>query len=194
MNHPPDPDALHGHQIRTTWMGAEILTLADLWPDPARAMIVGVNPAPASVRAGHYYQGANSRTAMTRLQSAGLLPPSTGGFLDDAALAEGVGFTDVVKRPTARAADLSSDELRHGRNLLNDQLAGRHVPLIICVFRPAVEAILGRSGSPGFQDARTGAGTLVFRMPGPYSPREDVDRVMATLAGHLDGADGSGAG
>lgn len=48
-------DPLVDYQSVEEWMDAEVLTLADVWPESPRAMIVGLNPAPASVAAGHYY-------------------------------------------------------------------------------------------------------------------------------------------
>lgn len=42
-------------QTRIEWMGESVLTLEDVWPNRPRGMIVRLNPAPASVEAGHYY-------------------------------------------------------------------------------------------------------------------------------------------
>lgn len=134
-----------GHQVEVTLGGQSLVTLADLWPDPCRAVIVGVNPAPKSVDAGHYYQGSNGRTAITRLRAAGLLPPAHGGSADDEAFASGIGFTDLVKRPTRSANDLTPAEMAAGRAELRDKLAAHAVPLVVCVFKPAVAALLGRA-------------------------------------------------
>lgn len=175
-----------GHQTHVTVDGALILTLADLWPELCRAVIVGVNPAPRSVEAGHYYQGAAGRRALARLRTAGLLPPDGGGFADDEAVAAGVGFTDVVKRPTRRATDLSARELAEGRERLRAGPQVRRVPLIVCVFKPAVEALLDRAAPPGFQPEEF-AGSRVFRLPGPYAPSAEAERVMGELAAHLEG-------
>jgi TDG/mug DNA glycosylase family protein len=63
------------------------------------------------------------------------------------------------------------------------------VPLIVCVFRHPVEALLGRkaAGGPGLQEARTEWGAQVFRMPGPYDAVAKADLVMAELKKTLDG-------
>lgn len=95
---------LIGYQIREDWMGAEVLTLADLWPAETRAMIVGLNPAPASVTAGHYYQGQVGQTQLRRLASAGLFRQISGRYFEEAAIESGTGFTDIVKRPVAGKA------------------------------------------------------------------------------------------
>ncbi|PTT22943.1 hypothetical protein DBR36_00940 [Microbacterium sp. HMWF026] len=92
---------LIGSQKRAVWMGDPILTLADIWPDETRAMIVGLNPAPKSVEIGHDYQGASGRRQLLRLTKAGLLySPAPDTYFEESALASGVGWTDPVKRPT----------------------------------------------------------------------------------------------
>ncbi|WP_448062530.1 hypothetical protein [Cellulomonas hominis] len=171
---------LVGNQAHVAWFDEEVLTLADLWPDPCWAVIVGVNPAPRSVTVGHYYQGANGRTALSRLRGAGLLPEPQGGWTDDEAVAAGIGFTDLVKRPSRAATDLRSAELAFGRANVLDQLAVRHVELVVCVFAPAARAMLGRPAQPGLHgDPDAG---WVFRMPGPYAPSGLVEPVMNELA------------
>ena len=63
---------LTAYQTQTEWMGEPVLTLAALWPEQPRAMIVGLNPAPASVEVGHYYQGRSGQRQLLRLADAGL--------------------------------------------------------------------------------------------------------------------------
>jgi len=162
-----------GHQVEIEVAGAGVLTLADLWPDRCRAVVVGVNPAPRSVTAGHYYQGGNGRRAIARLRSAGLRPEGRGGFADDEAVGAGIGFTELVKRPTSRSEELSRAVLESGHAVLRLKLADLGVPLIVCVFKPAVVALLGEAGAPGFQAAWFGQ-CRVFRRPGPYDASENV--------------------
>ncbi|WP_430867209.1 uracil-DNA glycosylase family protein [Demequina aurantiaca] len=164
------------------WMGVEYVTLRDVMPQKPRAVIVGLNPSPVSVAAGHYYQGRVGQRQLRRLASAGLFALADGArTFEDAALAVGVGFTDIVKRPTVGEKDLVPGELEHGRGLLADKLGALGVPLVVCVFRHPVEALLGRAaaGGPGLQQARTDWGAQVFRMPGPFDAVGKADAVMA---------------
>src|SRR4051794_28870307 len=104
------------------WMGNQIDTLDDLLPVPVRAVCVGINPAPVSVAAGHYFQGRQGQRFFARLRQAGVLLDPRSDFEDDDAFACGIGFTDVVKRPTPSAKDVSSVELRHGADHLAAKL------------------------------------------------------------------------
>lgn len=168
-------------------MGEQFLTLADIWPARVRVAIVGLNPAPRSVAAGHYYQGSRGRAQMNRLGAAGLFQPSADGYFEDVGVAAGVGFTDLVKRPTAAATAVSQAELRHGRGRLETSLRKRQVPLIICIFKDPVVALLGATSGPGFQATRTPWGARVFRLPGPSQERESAAAVMAQLTRALSG-------
>ena len=176
-----DRDDLIGYQTVENWMSERVLTLADIWPENPAAMIVGLNPAPRSVQAGHYYQGRSGRGQLMRLVRQGLIGEPDGTYFEEAALARRIGFTDIVKRPSVGEADISAAEIDHGRTLLAAALAAHSVPLVICVFRQPVEALLGVAGAPGVQEARTSWGGRVFRMPGPYERKDVAEAVMRTL-------------
>lgn len=73
-----DGSILRGHQVRMDWLGSTVTTLADLLRPGLKAVTVGINPAPVSVAAGHYYQGSAGQTFYRRLTVVGLLPPGGG--------------------------------------------------------------------------------------------------------------------
>lgn len=172
---------LIGYQERTNWMGEETLTLADIWPDQPRAMIVGLNPAPPSVEAGHYYQGRSGQGQLRKLAAAGLFETPAGRHFEEAALAARVGFTDIVKRPTTGEDGVSKAEIAHGSGLLAEALSTRGINLVVCVFRHPVKALLGDEGSPGIQAKLTPWGAQVFRMPGPYQDAASAAAAMQQL-------------
>jgi TDG/mug DNA glycosylase family protein len=105
----------------------------------------------------------------------------TGTFFEEVAALAGVGFTDLVRRPSIRENDVSRVELAHGRARLERTLADSDVPQVICVFRQPAEALLGLPTKLGYQEERTSWGARVFRMPGPFEKREVVAAVMATI-------------
>jgi hypothetical protein len=56
-----------GHRVAEEWMGASVLTLGDLLRPGLYAVVVGINPSPVSVAAGHYYQGQIGQRFFKRL-------------------------------------------------------------------------------------------------------------------------------
>lgn len=175
-------ELLRGYQSRERWMGTEVLTLDDVWPEGnCRTAIVGLNPAPSSVAAGHYYQGQSGQRQLHRLVDAGLFSRPTARFFEESALQSGVGFTDIVKRPTAGERQISKAEIEFGTELLSTKLSSRDVSLVVCVFRHPVGVLLGSFGVPGLQTRRTSWGAQVFRMPGPFAPAAEVAEVMGQL-------------
>lgn len=175
--------ALKGYQTWVDWMGSQVLTLQDLWPSHPRAMIVGLNPAPSSVEAGHYYQGRSGQRQLLRLAGAGLFNrPNGDSYFEANALEAGVGFTDIVKRPTRGERDVTAAEIKFGRTALHRELEAHGTDLIICVFRHPVSVLLGHPGRPGFQEQSTAWGARVFRMPGPFASAAETAQVMQTLA------------
>lgn len=165
-------------------MGTEVETLADLLPAGPKVVCVGINPAPTSVAVGHYYQGRQGQRFFARLVQAGVLQPVNEGFEDDAAVAAGVGFSDLVKRPTARANEVRPDELRHGRELLERKLAHTGVPALIFPFKAAAVALVGRFDGNGWLP-RQFAGCRLFVMPGPYENRATAEATIETLGPQL---------
>jgi TDG/mug DNA glycosylase family protein len=165
-------------------MGTEVETLADLLPADPKIVCVGINPAPTSVAVGHYYQGRQGQRFFARLVQAGVLQPVSEGFEDDAAVAAGVGFTDLVKRPTARANEVRLDELRHGREVLERKLAHAGTPALVFPFKAAAVALVGTFDGNGWLPRQFG-GCRLFVMPGPYEKRASADATIAMLGPQL---------
>jgi double-stranded uracil-DNA glycosylase len=166
-------------------MGEEVETLADLLRPGLQAVCVGINPAPQSVGVGHYYQGVLGQKFFSRLQRARVVPPGCGGWQDDEAFAAGVGFTDIVKRPTSRAAEVRLDEFEHGQGLLEAKLARARPRLVIFTFKQAAEKLLGRFSGNGFVAGLQLAESDVFVMPGPYESSSTANVTLAELAEYL---------
>jgi TDG/mug DNA glycosylase family protein len=156
--------------------GTGTLTLADLLRPRLRAVVVGINPSPVSVAAGRYYQSQPGQRFFQRLDEAGVINLSAARFEDDASYAAGIGFTDVVKRPTHRATGLHPGELEHGRELLDRKLSRLKVPKLLFTFKGSAEALLGPRARPGLQ-TRTISGAEVFAIPGPMAAGAITERV-----------------
>ncbi len=186
--------AVVGHQQTTPWLGKEVLSLADLPPRRGGVVIVGINPTSASVRAGHYFQGSLGQRLWKHLKRVDLLREAVPGAEDDAFVAEGNGLTDVVKRPTNQAGDLTLADFEHGRPRALERLETWQPGLVVFPFKRAAAVLHGRS------DLQTGEGpplhgTPTFLLARPYAPRPDVEaneialrRVLARLEIAASGA------
>ena len=169
------------HRATETWLGRPVETLEDLLRPGLRAVCIDINPSPVSVAAGHYYQGKAGQRCFSRLRSAGALG-SGEGFEDDLAFAAGIGFTDIDKRPTARASEVSAEEFRHGKQALAEKLALFRPALAIFTFKKTAEVLLGKFAGNGFVPDLRLDGIEVFVMPDPYEAAETAEPTMRTLA------------
>jgi double-stranded uracil-DNA glycosylase len=169
-----------GHRVVEDWMGEPVETLADLLKPGLRAVCIGINPAPASVAAGHYYQGTLGQAFFRRLRSAELLSQGA-GWEDDRAYDDGIGFTDIVKRPTGSGKDVRPDEYAYGRPLLESKLETAAAPLLIFTFKKSAEKLFGSFAGNGLIRNLTLGGARVFVMPGPYEAGATVAKRLAEL-------------
>lgn len=129
--------------------GEEYETLPDLLAPGLRLVFVGINPSLYSVRAGHYFARrgnrfwpAFSRSRLSLPVRAGLGRDALGPEDDRLLPTVGIGFTDVVKRPTAGSADLRPADYQRGVPDLLERL-GRFEPRAVCFhgvtgFRPVL--------------------------------------------------------
>ena len=175
------------HRRTERWLGERVETLEDLLRPSLRAVVIGINPSCVSVEAGHYYQGRLGRLLFRRLKAVGLFEGAPRGEEDDVLFAQGVGFTDIVKRPSPRANALSSRDLAHGRERLARKLASLDVPLLIFTYKRTAQVLYGAFEGAGFI-SEPGEEQARFVMPGPYAPRPLAEALLADLRRYLRGA------
>lgn len=106
-----------------------------LGPD-VRLLFVGINPGLLTVATGTHF-GRPGNRFYPALVAAGVLPrlPVLDGTPDDAQAlltAAGIGVTNLVARATARADELSRDELRFGGVRLAETVA-RIAPRVVAI-------------------------------------------------------------
>jgi len=158
-------------------------TLPDIPPRPGHVLLVGINPAPVSVAAGHYYQGRIGRRLWRRLERLGLLEDPVPGREDEAFARAGHGLTDLVKRPTKSAAELGVEEYAAGIEELRRKVASWRPGLVLFPFKGAAQRLVGTPMSPGpgpdFQ------GFPTFLLTGPYAPAADAERIDQELRSGL---------
>lgn len=149
----------------------EFETLPDYLEPGLDIVFVGLNPSSYSVRVGHYFANPRNRfwAALNRSGLVGIeLTPEQDGLL----LRYGIGFTDVVKRPTPQAKGLTAADYRQGAPVLRDKLL-RYQPRIACFHGLTGYKAYLRYGEEtaeraelGFQE-RTIGRSRVFVIPNP---------------------------
>lgn len=158
-------------------------TLPDIPPSPGGVLLVGINPAPPSVAAGHYYQGRLGQRLWRRLERLGLLEDARPGAEDEAFARAGHGLTDLVKRPTASAAELTDAELEAGVAALREKIHLWKPGLALFAFRQPAQRLLGNAVRPGSGPELEGVPT--FLLSGPYAPRAEAERIDTELVSLL---------
>jgi TDG/mug DNA glycosylase family protein len=154
-------------------------TLPDLLSDDLDLVFIGINPSLYSVARGHYFARKINRFwpcfshSTLSLRARHALGVERLEPIHDLLLpAHGIGFTDVVKRPTAKAAELGREEFAAGAAALVVKLE-RCQPRVACFqgmmgYRPfaAVLGAIDRGLALGPQPLPLGR-THVFVVPSP---------------------------
>lgn len=136
-----DPRSAYGRPVPTgrptkdQLAGAYDRTLPDLVAPGLRVLLVGINPSLWSGWSGYHF-GRPSNRLWTTLHEAGFTPRKLAP--EDAAelLAAGIGISNLVARATARADELTDDEIRAGVSRLS---------ALVREVRPRAVAVLGVS-------------------------------------------------
>lgn len=158
--------------------GRKVLTLRDILPETPglKVLFVGKTPAPESVAACHYFQGAQGRMFWNRLKEYGLLKPTT-RYEDDSLLDHGFGITDIVKVPRASGNEPSAAEYVAGMHRILDLIRVHRPAVIVFVYKKVLDEMLGRrfgireKSTYGFNpDVEKCFGTRVFAFPLPGTP------------------------
>src|SRR4051794_10857149 len=165
---------------------ARLQTLPDLLRDRLDVVFVGINPSIYSVERGHYFARPTnrfwpclSRSILSLRAREALGAERLGPEHDRALLDHGIGFTDLVKRATAKASELAPSEFAPAVRALLTKLQ-RYRPRIACFhgvtgFRPVHRLLTGEASEIrlGLQDLCLGS-TRVFLLPNPSGANAHV--------------------
>ncbi|MEM9131626.1 MAG: mismatch-specific DNA-glycosylase [Actinomycetota bacterium] len=149
---PPIDDGLTVRRLRT---------LPDRVGPGMRALVVGLNPSPASADGGVAFARPGNRFWPAML-AAGLATVDRDPVhaLDH----HGVGFTDLVKRTTRQAAELDALDYRNGLARLDRLCAWLRPERVIMVGLTGWRAAVDRKATAGWQEPDLG-GSPVYLMP-----------------------------
>src|ERR1700726_3668042 len=96
-------------------------TLPDHLRKGMKLIIIGCHPTEASVRVGHYYAGRDNEFWPILFESG--VVPEPFDYRDDKRVIEfGIGLTDLVKRPSKTAAEITREDFAEGRIVLSQKL------------------------------------------------------------------------
>jgi double-stranded uracil-DNA glycosylase len=173
------------HPTREEIAAAVNQTIPDVLADDLAVLFVGINPSLYSAAVGHHFARPGNRF-WPALAAGGFTDRIYAPWEDQQLAAVGCGITNLVDRATARADQLSDDELLAGAENLQGKIE-RHRPrctafLGITAYRAAFgdkQAVIGRQ-------ERTIAGSQLWVLPNPsglnaHYQLPDFARLFATL-------------
>jgi TDG/mug DNA glycosylase family protein len=138
-------------------------TLPDYLRTGMRLIIVGCNPGDRSTRVGHYYAGRGNEF-WPLLYDSGVIPELLDHHDDKRMIEFGVGLTDLVKRPTPGAEELTREDFAEGRIVLAQKLE-QYTPQVVAFNgKQTYENFAQRSCKLGLQKEQL-YGALVFVLP-----------------------------
>lgn len=134
--------------------------------DGLGVLFCGINPGLMSAATGHHFARPGNRFWPV-LHASGFTPRRLDPAEQDELLAYGLGITNVVARASARADELTRDELLEGGRLLTERVL-RHEPRWLAVvgvtaYRVAFAEPRARIGP----QERTIGGTRIWALPNP---------------------------
>jgi double-stranded uracil-DNA glycosylase len=140
--------------------------LPDIIAADLRVLFCGINPGMTAAATGHHFAGRNNRFWRV-LHLAGFTAEEISPERDHSILGYGCGVTSVVKRPTARADQLSPEEFIAAATEFKQKIA-HYAPRIVAFLGKAAYAGLSgqRQIAWGLQSTRM-EGCAVWLLPNP---------------------------
>ncbi|MFD7995861.1 G/U mismatch-specific DNA glycosylase [Streptomyces mexicanus] len=138
----------------------------DVVADGLRVLFCGINPGLMTAATGHHFARPGNRFWPVLHRSGftpRLLKPSEQGELPS----YGLGITNVVARPTARADELTPEEYREGGRLLALKVARLRPRWLAVVGVTAYRAAFGEPKAQVGEQRRTIGDTRVWVLPNP---------------------------
>ncbi|CAF1068023.1 unnamed protein product, partial [Didymodactylos carnosus] len=108
--------------------------LSDILEPNLDIVFVGINPSLYAVHKGHHYGGPGNHF-WKLLYMSGLIPNAFIANDDQRMPQYGIGFTNIVQRPTKAASDVTKDEIQLGAELLLQKIK---------LYKPKIVAFNGR--------------------------------------------------
>jgi TDG/mug DNA glycosylase family protein len=165
------------------------VAVPDLVGDGMRLLFVGINPGlwTAATQTHFAYPGNRFYPALLAAGIIDTLPDFAAGMTDAdraAFLARGIGISNLVNRATARADELSRDELRAGAERLRETVRRWHPDVVavvgITAYRQAFDRATATTGEQ--PDGLEGARLWVVPNPSGLNAHDTVATLAADYA------------
>jgi TDG/mug DNA glycosylase family protein len=141
-------------------------SVPDVLADDLDVVFVGINPGLYSAAVGHHFARPGNRF-WKALHRSGFTQREWSPFDDGDLVTVGIGITNLVDRPTAGAAELTTAELRAGRTMLESKIARTRPRIMAVLGITAYRSAFGRPRAAlGPQDDGI-AGVPVWVLPNP---------------------------
>lgn len=140
--------------------------LPDLITNDLRVLLVGINPGLYSAAIGHHFGRPGNRFWKV-LAAAGFTPRLFSPYDDHSLLDHGIGLTNVVARTSARAEELSREELVAGAAALARRVARYHPRVVAILGVSAYRSAFGRAKAGLGLQPEALAGAALWVLPNP---------------------------
>jgi TDG/mug DNA glycosylase family protein len=164
---------------------SQVDTLPDYLEEGLAIVFVGLNPSIYSMQEGHYFANPRNRF-WSALNRSGLVGREMSPQRDASILEFGIGFTDVVKRPTPQASGLNAADFRRWCPVLKEKLL-KYQPGIVCFhgltgYKAYLKYGEGSNSKPqlGLQDLTIGQSRVfVVPNPSPANAQYSIDDLVS---------------
>ncbi len=156
-----------------------------------KVLFCGINPGLYTAAVGHHF-GRPGNRFWPSLHQAGFTPRQLSPFEEEELLSYGFGIVNIVQHATARADELTAEELARGGAVLEDKVR---------IFKPLFSAILGfgayrqafsrPKALPGLQPVKLAGTSYAWVLPNPSGLNanyqiKDLVRMLKELKDAVD--------
>jgi len=141
-------------------------TIPDVAAPGLRVLFSGINPGLYSAATGYHFARPGNRF-WPALYAAGFTERVLRPEEQEELLALGLGITNVVARATARADELTADEVRAGGRVLTAKVARLRPQWLAVVGITVYRTAFGHPGAAIGRQDETLAGARVWALPNP---------------------------
>jgi TDG/mug DNA glycosylase family protein len=140
--------------------------LPDIIAERLKVLFCGINPGLTAAATGHHFAGRSNRFWRV-MHLAGFTPEEIQPEEDRSILKHGWGLTTVVRRPTARADQLSPEEFSSAAVQFEQKIA-RYAPRVVAFLgKAAYSALSGRRDIAWGLQPNGMEGATVWVVPNP---------------------------